>query len=172
MGSTQLRPRFETSIDCAPRGVLRALATSMKQDEGDALITGAVFQSSAVLRISAGHRHFWSPELQIGVDSDPENESVSVVRGMFGPRPSVWSMFIALYVFVVFAGVMGAMFGLSQLVLGRAALALWSVPAAALGIAVVYGIARTGRLLGRQQMNELKSFLDNVLERCAQTDEP
>ena len=165
MTDIRLRPRFETRASCSPRQLLAAIKFELDENQSEAAVHGAVFKTSAVLRIPASRRHYWSPELQVGVE--PAADNTAVVRGLFGPRPAVWSMFIALYVFVAFSGTMGGMFGLSQLILGQNAFALWSVPAAVVAAILIYFVGRSGRALGSEQMHELRTFLDNTIAACS-----
>ena len=86
---------------------------------------------------------------------------------MFGPRPSVWSVFVAMYVGISFIGTMGLIYGLSKMSLGENSAALWFGPGAILASAVVYAIARMGRRLGMDQMIELRDFLNSTVDDCS-----
>ena len=39
-------------------------------------------------------QHFWSPQLTLSIE---ETESGSLIRGLYGPKPSVWTMFMFFY---------------------------------------------------------------------------
>ncbi len=179
MADIRLRPRFRTHVECDPASVLALIEAQLGSPGSDASgripanaqiagtdvghIEGTVFDTSAVLRIPSTRRHFWSPELQVGVDGD---EAGTMVSGLFGPRPGVWSMYVALYAFVLFVAIMGSSFGASQIMLDQRPFAFWSLPAALVGALAVYGIGRVGRRLGREQIRELDAFLDRVLAAC------
>lgn len=162
MADIRLRPRFRTRVPCDPATVLALIEAGLSSADGGEF-DGTVFDTSAVLRIPPNRRHFWSPELQVGVDSDSDG---SLVSGLFGPRPGVWSMYVALYAFVLFVAIMGGSFGASQIMLGQAPLAFWSLPASVTAALAVYGIGRVGRRLGREQIQELDSFLNRTLAAC------
>ncbi len=165
MADIRLRPRFREQVPCSPEEVLQALEHALGRDTGD--VNGSVFSKSAVLRIPPTRQHYWSPELQIGVDPSADRSKsggpATTVTGIFGPRPAVWSLFIALYAFVAFGGTMGGAYGLSQLMLDQPAHVLWAVPAALVLAVVIYFVGQTGRALGHGQMTELRAFLDRVL---------
>ncbi len=168
MTDVRLRPRFEFVTPVEPNDVLRRLqrvlggGTGTRQAPGGACTaTGRVFASSAVLKIPSDQVHFWSPQLEISVD--PHLPEGSVVRGLFGPRPAIWSLFVALYVGIAFAGGMGVIYGYAQWSLGAAGHALWSGPAALAASLLVYLVARHGRQLGMQQMRQLRAALDEAL---------
>ncbi len=161
MSDIRLRPRFEFTTPVEPNDVLRRLEQLVGEHPS---VTGRVFATSAVLKIPADRVHFWSPQLEIGID--PHLPGGSLVRGLFGPRPAIWSLFIALYVGIAFAGGMGVIYGYAQWTLGAAGHALWSGPAALVAFLLVYLVGRQGRHLGMKQMHQLRSALDAALEAC------
>jgi hypothetical protein len=154
-----LRPRFETVTAVEPNDVLRRLDVALGRD--DAPVAGRVYSTSAVLKPRPEAVVFWSPQLQVSVD--PHLPGGSVVRGQFGPRPAIWSLFVALYAAIGFLATMGMIFGYSQMTLGGSGKALWSGPVGLLLAVIVHIVARTGRRLGMAQMRELKGFLDDAL---------
>jgi hypothetical protein len=160
MNELYLRPRFEFVTDVEPNEVLRRLADRLAQP--DATVSGKVFDSSAVLKIHPSSLHFWSPQLQLSID--PHLPSGSLIHGLFGPRPAVWGLFVALYAAIGFSTLMGVIFGYSQVSLGQSGTALWSGPIG-IGLAgFVYLVGRTGRQLGSDQIEILKLFLEQALE--------
>lgn len=154
-----LRPRFEIITSIEPNDVLRLVDAALRRD--GALVSGRVYSNSAVLKPHPEHVQFWSPQLQVSVD--PHLPGGSVVHGQFGPRPAIWSLFVALYAAIGFLATMGTIFGYSQLTLGGSGVALWSGPVGLVLAAIVHIVARTGRRLGMTQMRQLKQFLDEVL---------
>jgi hypothetical protein len=91
-------------------------------------------------------------------------ENGTLIRGLLGPRPVVWTLFASFYAFALFAGLVGLIWGLSQWSLGITPFALWIVPVAILLIIIAYGIAYTGQKLGYEQMLLLRGFLDKSIE--------
>ncbi len=164
MSDIGLRPKFSMQSSQSLPDVVNALKSALAANSREISIWGDVFKSSAVLRIPTDRRHYWSPELQLGIEG---SSGGTIIRGMFGPRPAVWSLFIALYVFVAFVGLMGGAYGLSQMALDRPPTVLWSVPASIVAAAIIYLVARTGRRLGSAQMRELKDFLDDAIDESA-----
>ena len=155
----ELRPRFSLVTAIDPNDVLRRLTGALADDA--APVDGKVFASSAVLKTLPDDTHFWSPQLQLSID--PHLPAGSLVNGLFGPRPAVWGMFVALYVGIGFSTAMGLIFGSAQMMLGQPGTALWSGPIGLGAALLVYLIGRTGRKLGSAQMRVLKSFLETTL---------
>ena len=159
MASLRMRPRFTRTVSMLPNQVTDRLRTALK-DPGATCI-GRVYERHAMLQIPHNERHYWSPQLSLSMEKEG---SETRIHGLFAPRPAVWSMFIALYVFIGFSGVMGVIFGWSQWSIGQQAMALWAGPLAILLALGVYGLARVGQRLGYQQMIQLRDFTDQALK--------
>lgn len=147
------------TVAVEPNDVLRRLERVLR--DPSASVTGKIFASSAVLTVPPNALHFWSPQLNVSVD--PHLPSGSVVHGLFGPRPTIWSLFVALYVGIGFAGSMGVIYGWAEWTLGGSGAALWSGPAALIAAALVYAAGQMGRRLGMEQMHQLKQLLTDTL---------
>ncbi|MCB0291751.1 MAG: hypothetical protein KDH97_15965, partial [Calditrichaeota bacterium] len=93
-----------------------------------------------------------------------EHSDGAVLRGLFGPKPNVWTLFMGMYLAIGFSGTTGLMFGLSQWSLGMPPLLLWSVPAALLAGAAVYGLALYGQRLSQEHMYVLRQFVDEAVD--------
>jgi hypothetical protein len=159
MSNLALKPRFTVRSILEPNDVLKKFDVELS-GEG-APVAGSVFTSSVVLKIPDEDVHFWSPQLQLSVE--PNVDGGSILHGQFGPRPSVWTLFVAVYFAVAFLAAIGGIFGYSQLTLGGSGSALWSIP---IGIAlalIVYFIARFGRFLGTSQMYYLRQYLADTI---------
>ena len=159
MNELQLRPRFELISSVEPNDVLRRVAAALADE--NASVAGRVFESSAVLKMHEADLRFWSPQLQLSID--PHLPEGSLIHGLFGPRPAVWGLFVALYAAIGFTTLMGVIFGYSQFTLGQGGSALWSGPIGLLAGGLSYLIARTGRRFGTDQMHQLQAFLDEAL---------
>ena len=112
------------------------------------------------LRILPVDRHFWSPQLNITME---EKEEGTLIRGLYGPNPSIWAMFFfaysALGIVLLFAG----MVVLSQISLGMEAPLWWVVPVCAILIIIIYLIGQTGQKIGAQEMFNLHHFYETTL---------
>ncbi|MFT5130005.1 MAG: hypothetical protein ACI8W8_003634 [Rhodothermales bacterium] len=113
-----------------------------------------------LVKIPESRRHYWSPQLQIEIE---EHESGTRLTELITPMPSVWTLFAMSYIAVLVLGVFGSIVGLAQLQLDQDAPWLWSLPAAALLIACIYGAAKIGQRIGRAQVEELTAFLRGCL---------
>ena len=154
-----MRPRFEKIVALPPAQVLGQLRKAM--DRSDAVCCGTTMPGHAVLRLPDDQQHFWSPRLSLEVEAHPDG---AILRGLFGPKPNVWTLFMGMYLAIGFSGTTGLMFGLSQWSLGMSPLLLWSVPAALLVGAAVYGLALYGQRLSREHRYVLRQFVDEAVD--------
>ena len=158
MGRPRIRPRFRVAVGGEPETARRRLERAVRAGGGG--VRGGRVGDRLELSIPREERHYWSPHLSVVIDEDG---GVVVAEGRFGPHPHVWTMFLAIYAVVIFAGLAGAMYGLSQWVMGQSPWALWTVPASAVLWALVYLSAFYGQGLGREQMYRLRSFVEDAL---------
>jgi hypothetical protein len=110
----------------------------------------------AHLKIPENERHYWSPQLTLQVEKRGDG---SYIRGLYGPNPTVWTMFVFFYTLFAVIGLIGTIFGLSQLQLGYPAWALWALPISLVAIAALYLAARRGQRIGSQPNPYPRSFL-------------
>jgi hypothetical protein len=145
------------SLPYAPPQAAERLRTALA--DADCCVRGDGYGHHFVLRVPEAARHFWSPQLSLDLEA---TEAGATVRGLFGPHPSIWTLFVAAYGVAIFSAVTGLLFGLSQWTLGQSPLALWAVPGAALLAGLTYGVGLVGRRLGDAQVLQLRDFIDDV----------
>lgn len=114
-----------------------------------------------VLRIPVEEQHYWSPQLSLTIE-DKADEG-ALIRGLYGPRSSVWLMFVFLYSSLGAISLFVAITGFSQLSLGMSAPALWALPVAAVIALTLYLFAKAGERLGKDEMHRLRNFMDAAL---------
>ena len=153
MTQLRVRPRFQQHLDAAPEEVIEAFRHALSQD--DATCKGSILEHRVHLRIPHAQQHYWSPQLHLELEA---TEHGSLVRGLYGPRPGVWTMFIFLYTGVGFLCLMGTLYGLSQWTLDLPATGFWSFPAGLLLLAGIWLAAQVGQRKGREQTLQLHAF--------------
>ncbi|NEW80656.1 MAG: GTP-binding protein [Gelidibacter sp.] len=111
----------------------------------------------------ADENHFWSPQLHIEIEKIDENKSI--VKGLFGPKPQVWTFFMFIHFAMAFAFI-----GFSIV-----AYVKWSLKSdfkTALIITltlpilwvIMYFLGRIGKRRGHKQMDELHGFMMKTLK--------
>lgn len=153
-----MRPRFEVLTSCPSRRAAERLRAAL--DRADAPCRGQVLGSHVVLHVLDTQERVWSPFLSVDMEWHREG---TLVRGLFGPKPSVWTLFMASYAVCGFLAIFALGFAYAQWSIGQPPWALLLVPAAALCALGTYVFARYGQRRGRDQMDLLRGFLDDTL---------
>lgn len=159
MADIRMRPQFDFDVSCDYSQSFKRLSQAL---ESSSTVTGTVFADSAILKIPAQETHLWTPQLKVSVEKSPTGGCR--IHGLIGPRPSIWSLFMASYVAWSFIIMMSLVFGSSQATLSQSAWAFWGVPLGVLGLLLTYVTARFGRRIGRPQSRVLKDFLEASIQ--------
>jgi len=149
-----VRPRFECETSLSAAEITRRIQTALEQP--DAPCQGRVSPGFVSLWLPAEEQHYWSPQLQMTIE---ESERGSRIRGLYGPRPAVWTMFVFIYALIGFSTVVVAVIGWSRRSLGLSAHILWWVPVLVLLFGSIYATSHFGQRLGHDQMSTLHDFL-------------
>ncbi len=154
------RPRFRLELAESPEVVKQKIETSF--DSAGTIIKGKIVKDYIVLIIPDNEQHYWSPQLSLEIE--PTNDG-SRIRGLYGPKPGVWTMFVFIYSLIGFLTMLGLIFGFSQLMLKMEPYGLWIVPVGVGLMAGLFVISKIGQRLGMEQMHQLKDFLDEALQK-------
>ncbi|MEQ8364505.1 MAG: hypothetical protein RH948_16640 [Cyclobacteriaceae bacterium] len=154
----RVRPRFKLETLYSSEQLLHQIKEAL--DKEDAPCTGQVHAQYATIYIPHKDQHYWSPQLTLSLE---ETESGSILRGLYGPRPVVWTMFIFFYsligVAILFIGVMG----FSYLSIGKSTTMLWYIPILVVVFLSLWLVAHFGQKLGHDQMVILHTFIEKVV---------
>jgi hypothetical protein len=159
MQTVRLRPRSRYTLKLPQQEVLNRIDEQLKKRKFP--LTGIVVQEHAFIRISEKDQHYWSPEMHVWVR---EEENESIIYSVIGPKPKIWTMFIFFYTIILVLIFFGGSYGFIQLILGIKADFIWSIPIGLMALTLVYGAAYLGQHKGKEQMEILKKFFDEVEE--------
>lgn len=155
---SQIRPRFKfkspQSVDEIAHRIKSALAA------GHSLCEGRIIHGHATIYIPENERHYWSPQLNLSIEAV---DGGSIIRGLYGPRPEVWTMFVLFYTIIGIAILLVLVFGLSYMSLGQPHTILWWVPVLSTIFLSLYLVSYFGQRLGKQQLITLHNFVENSL---------
>ena len=156
-----LRPRFKLFYDATKESVLSKFIENL--NDKDCKYCSKVIGNHVIIDIPKDEDHFWSPQLNVEIIEDNESNK-TIVKGLFGPKPQVWTFFMFIHFAVAVAFII---FGVSAYV-------KWSLNAEnnfSLTMCIVlpvlwivlYFIGRIGKLKGKKQMRDLQLFLLKTL---------
>ncbi len=154
----RLRPRFEFVAPHRPEEVAQALRSVIEGPT--AAWPGRVFADHAVIHVPKEEQRLWSPFLSVDFAPHPDG---STIRGLFGPKPSIWTLFAASYAVCVFGAFFALALAWAQYAMGTAMWGFWLLPIMAAGGAMTYAAALYGQHNGHDQMDGLRSVLEGAL---------
>ena len=154
-----LRPRFKMELEHNNQTVLQHFEDqkTLQKEFVVSRVNDHVF-----IRLPKHKQHFWSPELHLEINA--VDDTTSMLHGLFGPKPSVWTMFMFFHFIVA-----GLFFGfgiwaysnwtlktdyLMQLIVVFMMIFIWFV---------LYFAGRLGRASSKPDMQQLYNFMTNVL---------
>jgi hypothetical protein len=158
MATPRVRPRFELELADTPETVMHRLRARLR-DCPDC--TGSSVGNHAELFVAATDERLWSPWLS--VTAEDGNDGGAVVRGRFGPHPSVWTLYMFLSFALGFGLLVGTTWGYAQWVMEMHPWALYSVPLIAVLSILLYAVSLTGQRLGAKQMGDLRVTLEGLV---------
>jgi hypothetical protein len=155
-----LRPRFKLEINKNNEDALKTIENT-KESQKDFVVSR--IDNHVFIRIPNKDQHFWSPQLHLEIDE--LDATKSELKGLFGPNPSVWTLFMFFHFAVIGLFIIVGAWGYSN----------WSLKTdygLQLGIMIVligiwfilYIAGRIGKKKGADEMKQLCGFLENTLE--------
>lgn len=155
-----LRPRFTIDLNENCEQIIQKFKTVLKENEK---YPSKFVDSHIVIDVPKKEEHFWSPQLNLEIEKIDENNSL--LKGLFGPKPQVWTLFMfvhfaAAIAFMVFVTMLYVKWSLEESIVFPLIMTiflpiLW---------VVLYVFGRIGRSTGHDQMNELHNVMEHILE--------
>ena len=153
-----LRPRFNETLTRPAEEVLQ-LFESWKATQNDIVITRV--EHHIFLKIPKQQQHFWSPQLDLEIY---EEEGQTLLKGLFGPKPAVWTMFMFFHFAVASLFIAFGIWAYTNASLNESyALQLVLMAVMVLTWFVLYFAGRMGKSAGKKEMHQLHGFMRKVL---------
>lgn len=159
MTSFRTRPKFKITSSRNVIDIVRLLADALEKTSLP--VEGKVFNSHGLLRIKPEQQHYWSPQLSISFEETEDNQTI--IRGMYGPNPSVWAIFLMGYILLGLGIFFMTMIGLVRMNLKLDASILWIVPFLMGGTFILWLVAQTGQKVGAEQTFMIHHFFEESI---------
>lgn len=153
----KIRLRFKIETDTPAKEIVSKIDDALKKVDVPCL--GKINRNFITLQLPLEEQHYWSPTLTVTLE---EYEKVTTIRGLYGPRPTVWTMFVFFYSIIGLATLVIGTVGLSYKMLDKPTTILWWVPILAVIFLTLYLVAYFGQKLGHQQIEKLHTFFENA----------
>jgi len=157
-----LRPRFSIDFKGSQQELVAKFKRSLK--DADCKYCSKIVATHVFIDVPKKEDHFWSPQLHLEFEESKDNSSI--VKGLFGPKPQIWTLFMFLHfliggAFIIFSVIFYTKWSLKSeytfsLVIMILLPLIWIM---------MYFLGKKGREIGRPQMNELYHFMIQILEK-------
>jgi hypothetical protein len=155
----KLRPTFVIRINDSRDEAIAKLSGTY--DRQQALPAYLLFGEYGELHLPSESLRLWSPHLSFYVTQE---DGQPVIRGRFAPRVEVWTLVWIIYLAMACSCFFGSVFGLSQWLLGTFPWGFIIAIASGAIILILYIVASAGQQLSQDQMQLLRSKLDQLLK--------
>lgn len=157
-----LKPRFKMEFDESEEEILEKFKANLKDD--DCEYCSKISGNHIFLDVPKVDEHFWSPQLQVEVVKGEEGKTI--VKGILGPKPKVWTFFMFIHFVVALAFIVFFVMFYVKWSLGKD-YQLYKYMLIGLPIfwVLLYFFGQSGKKLGYKQMVELDDFLMKTLQR-------
>lgn len=155
-----LRPRFKMDLNHTNGFVLKTFE--------DARSTTGTYKIVRVddhvfIRLPIHEQQFWSPQLHLEINE--VDDRTSRLHGLFGPNPTIWTMFMFLHFLVAGLFIAFGIWSYTNWTLKNP----YTLPLTLTLLMVVvwfvlYFAGRFGRAKGKSEMHELYDFMNMILK--------
>ena len=159
MTSFRLRPRFQHLTPLPPIHIESLINQRLKSNHSS--VVGMAGGGIVILKIKDSERHYWSPQLQLSLEATPDG---TLIHGLYGPNPVVWSMFFLGYGAIGIASLFISIIGFSRKTLGMEAPVLWWLLLLGGMALFLYVIAQLGQKRGAEQTFTLHHFYEEMID--------
>ncbi|WP_299670037.1 GTP-binding protein [uncultured Polaribacter sp.] len=155
-----LRPRFVIDLEESKETVLNRFSKSFKSDEIP--FRGSIVDGHIFISVPKKEEHFWSPQLHLEIIE--KSEQKALLKGLFGPKPQVWTLFIFIH-FVIGVSFLGFCVLLYTKISLNEAIFFPVVMMVALPCIwmVLYFLGKIGKETGKPQMEALHNFMIQII---------
>ncbi len=165
------RPRFKVVAKMAPEEFSRKMKTHLENH--NKTLGGYVNSEISLVYVKQDQDKLWAPQLQIRIERHERKSHKIFIRGLFGPRTSIWTFFMFSYILGGAILLTTGVYGWIELALGVGSFWVWTN---VLGIILILGpylSAKIGQRLARSHISVLRTFIETVLveENIIETEE-
>jgi len=157
------RPRFKVYTKASKERLIQTIKELLKNHSDQ--FGGYANKEFAMVRLKKDKDKYWAPQLQIRWEIDEDNPKYIVVRGIIGPRPNIWTMFMFFY------GLSGALiitlgtYAFSEYYVTGTSAWIWSIPFAVLLAFGTYLASKIGQIIAKEHLHAINIFVDEIFNQ-------
>lgn len=155
-----LRPRFKFHVNHDHEMLLK-LFENQKTTQSNFIVSR--IDDHIFIKIPKNKQHFWSPQLHIEINKELDREG-SIIYGLFGPNPTVWTLFMFLHFIIAGLFIAFAIWTYVNWTLETSYAIQLSVTLLTIVIwFTLYFGGRIGKKTGMSEMHDLHHFMRDTL---------
>lgn len=156
-----LRPRFKFEIPRNNQSVLNDFEQA-KTTQSDFIITR--LDDHVFIKFPKHKQHFWSPQLHLEINEADKDSCL--LYGLFGPNPTVWTLFMFLHFMVAGLFIAFAIWAYSNWALNNS----FAIQLSLMLLMVViwfalYFAGSIGKASSKNEMHKLNDFMNHILKQ-------
>ncbi|WP_100615056.1 GTP-binding protein [Confluentibacter citreus] len=161
-----LRPRFKFEINKKREAALSAFDQAKSTQS---LFVISRIDNHVFIRKSNESRQFWSPQLQIEINEIEEHSSI--ISGLVGPNPTVWTLFMFLHFMIAGLFIAFGIWTYTNITLHTGyALQVGFMILMVIIWFLLYAIGRVGKASSKQEITDLYDFMQDTIKNKLQTE--
>lgn len=156
-----LKPRFKIERHEDKAKIIKKFSDEFAK--GGSNFLGKIVDHHIIIDVNKDEEHFWSPQLHVEVEED--DKGGTLIKGLYGPKPQIWSLFMFIHfgvalAFMVFLVLTYTRWSLEQdytfaFTMTTIMPILWFV---------LYFIGRIGRKKGAEQIQQIDAFINEIID--------
>lgn len=156
-----LKPRFRVELHENPDFIISKFKENL--DQNNCEFCSKISNDHIFIDIPDKEQKIWSPQLELVIE---ESEQGSSIRGLFAPKPTIWTFFIFLH-FITAIGflIFFALFYADNAAGNDPRIWIYGMSAMVFLWFFWYLLGQIGKKKAKIQMEKLKRFLINSLEK-------
>ncbi|WP_303319136.1 GTP-binding protein [Flavivirga abyssicola] len=155
-----LRPRFKIELDRNNQSILEDFEV-LKSKQSDFIVTR--LDNHVFIKFPKEKQHFWSPQLHLEIDEIDTNSSL--LHGLFGPNPTVWTMFMFFHFIVAGLFIAFGIWAYTNSSLDKSyAIQVSLMLLMVLIWIVLYFAGSIGKASSKSEMRALHDFMNRVIK--------
>ncbi len=154
-----LRPRFKIELQQSNEDALKAFEDEI--DKQSEFIISRI-DDHVFIKLPKDKQHFWSPQLHLEINEI--NKNASLLYGLFGPSPTVWTLFMFLHFMVAGLFIAFAIWAYSNYALKTSYLMqIWGMVLMLIIWLGLYFGGSIGKTSSKTEMMALHHFMNRTL---------
>lgn len=154
------RPRFKMATRLSQKELIELLKTALEHHSEQ--FSGNVNPEIATIKVNSETSTYWQPQLSLRLEQE---NGVTIIRGMFGPSPSIWTFFMFMYFGSITLTMVCATLWLIEKQIGSNYFP-WAIYITIIGILlllITYTASHIGKIKAKSEMKQLREFIINTI---------